>query len=295
MITVVEPARSTRLTTLARVKSSLGISLADTSQDERLEPLIDDASAAIAGYCGRVFARESVTEALVGYGRTSMQLDRTPLVLVSAVRHEGTAVTDWEYYDKEAGFLFRECRFDDSRATDVWINRSPAPMPGKHAWQVDYLGGWLLASDNITPSGTLSADAADNSLNLGGDDTFPILASGENISVTGFATSGNNGRMRVVSRTPTKLVVTATLASEVCSGVARIVCANAPNDLERYCLMTVKAWYLNEQRNEAVTSERIGDWQAAYASEPFTAKDNFGLPPVVVAGLTRYIRIEQGY
>lgn len=93
MFEVITPATETRLTTVAAVKADLGITTTD--QDTRLGALIDQYSAAIATWCDRVFARETVRETL-SLSRTSdrsqLALDRWPIVQVDAVTLDEAAL-----------------------------------------------------------------------------------------------------------------------------------------------------------------------------------------------------------
>lgn len=60
ILSVIAPAISTQLTTVAAAKAELG--LTDSSEDATLSALVDRASAVIAAHCGRVFGRETVSE-----------------------------------------------------------------------------------------------------------------------------------------------------------------------------------------------------------------------------------------
>lgn len=40
---------------------------------------------------------------------------------------------------------------------------------------------------------------------------------------------------------------------------------NLPHDIEKACIEIVKAWYESRDRNPAISSERIGDYQVSYA------------------------------
>jgi hypothetical protein len=97
MLTILTPAASVALTDLARVKADLAIS--GTADDTYLTAIIDDVSIAIASWCGRVFAREEVTETF----RPAKRVDALPLsrwhnVDISAVTIDGEShdITDIE-------------------------------------------------------------------------------------------------------------------------------------------------------------------------------------------------------
>lgn len=302
MIVVIEKARTTNFTTLAHVKSELGLTDVNVDRDDVLSRMIEDASAAIVTYCDRAFARERVTEQLQGYDRTIMMLDRTPVMQVDEVRYKGVVVppasgfdsdSGWRMQDPSAGFLFRQDLFTSTQPRQTWIETDIVPQQGRQDWHTDYTGGYLMPGDNLVASGVMSAAAADNSFNLPEDDDlyFPIIVAGETIRTSGFTESANNGKHVVVSRTPTKLIVSSVLVDEPASGVHRLTCQTLPADLERRCLDTVKSWFLWIKRDTSITSERLGDWSASYASAPFLAADNYGLPPIVTAGLQRWVRV----
>ena len=68
--TVLVPATSYDLTTLATIKDDLAIPAADTSSDATLARFITEQSALVAQYCNRVFPVETV--------RDTFFLDRDP-------------------------------------------------------------------------------------------------------------------------------------------------------------------------------------------------------------------------
>lgn len=297
-LTIVEPPRTTALTTLARMRVELGLAVTDTSKDDRLTPLIEEASADVIGYIQQPLIRQLVTEDMVGYGRTVQVLGVTPVPKygVSEVRLRGDAIDTSEYYvsDPEAGFVFRGQRWDDSRPMKLNIEIEPALMPGDQAWAFDYAGGYILPGDDISPSGTVAVDHDEQSFSLTGD-TFPILVSGEFFRTTGFGLTANNGRHRVLSRTPTKLIVSTALLSEAPSGTVNFFFRNLPKDLEGFVVKEVKFRYQRQLRDLSITGEKLGDWAVEYvgkkAVDP-TELANGGLFPEVARGLDRYVRVE---
>lgn len=85
------------LATLATVKTALGIT--DNTEDATLPPLISSASAAIAGYCNRVFIEEDVEETLRLCGRQhELMLARYPVSDIGSVT-EGDAAIDPSGYE----------------------------------------------------------------------------------------------------------------------------------------------------------------------------------------------------
>ena len=115
MLTVNAAAANRKLTTLAAVKTELGI--ADSAQDEALSAMIDQMSAAVESFCNRVFAIDAVTESVrlpqgsfdrPEAGVSFLRLSRWPLIGVTSVTEDGTALalTDFEA-DFSAGTLLR--------------------------------------------------------------------------------------------------------------------------------------------------------------------------------------------
>lgn len=91
MLTVVTPAESQNLASLAEVKAALGI--AGAAEDTSLPALIARASAAIATYCNRVFIKEDVEETFRTHRRDLVLLtERFPVAEVASVIENGTAV-----------------------------------------------------------------------------------------------------------------------------------------------------------------------------------------------------------
>src|SRR5262245_57156213 len=137
-LVIEEAAESKQLTVLDTVKLELGIT--SDEHDERLQALIASASDVVAGYCDRVFARETVTETFWPEHWRCLErwdalvLARTPIEEIISVTHDEVllAATDYEF-DQQNGTLWR---------------LAPAPWP--FHWSlfnkvaVTYTGGYLL-------------------------------------------------------------------------------------------------------------------------------------------------------
>ena len=93
------------LTTLQTIKDELGIT--DTSLDGFLERKINSMSEAIEKYCGRYFAKRTVTVKLPAPSGLDLILPDYPITTVSEVKLDGTAITDYEVYG-DTGQLWRE-------------------------------------------------------------------------------------------------------------------------------------------------------------------------------------------
>ena len=106
-IRVITPADSYDLTTVAAVKSELGVP--DNSGDDFLATAITQVSSAIIGYCNRVFAQEAVQETFwMNNAKAEMLcLSRYPISSVSSITVDGTALDlSLLDYDSLTGFAF---------------------------------------------------------------------------------------------------------------------------------------------------------------------------------------------
>lgn len=135
MLTVITPAANKRLTTPAAVRDAFGYTTG-THPDSKLEPLIDQASAAIHRHVKRTFALERVREDLQ-LGRTEVViLARSPIVtLHSATEYDGVTLTSSDYLlDSATGLL---TRYREPRG--IWWSCGPA--------QIEYTAGYLLPGE----------------------------------------------------------------------------------------------------------------------------------------------------
>lgn len=107
ILTVVDPAASRRLAALPTIKRELEIT--GGADDLFLQDLIAQASAAIEGWCNRVFAREGLAETFrLGRARPVLHLARWPVVAITSVVEDGTTLGSAEYEsDPASGELWR--------------------------------------------------------------------------------------------------------------------------------------------------------------------------------------------
>lgn len=137
------------LTTLATAKDELGIS--DTSQDDRIERCILQASAACQGFTDRDFRKESTVERLQASGTRRLVLGRTPLASITSVvvDDETLDATEYEIEDAAAGLLYRENGWPRIDAVVVGsIARDPIAGTAKRDVVVTYTGGYVLPNDS---------------------------------------------------------------------------------------------------------------------------------------------------
>src|SRR5262245_46452022 len=220
-LTVTTIAPKTRLTTVARVQSELGIS-ADTVL---IGDLVDRATDAICAYCHRTFAREAYSESLPGYGDVHLQLARTPIagtpssVTWNASDESAGAniLTDWSVADRERGWLYRRKgwawtaqRYGGLVAHGGFLDQGwPLAQQEEPQFSVDYVAGYIMPEQNILAQTTLSSASADNSFNDSASGFPALLKAGDVIVTSGFSNAANNGRFLVTGTPTTAKVVVA--------------------------------------------------------------------------------------
>lgn len=134
MLTVITPATRRRLTTLARVKVELGIT--GGGDDAYLTTMIDEASAAIASWCRRTFARETIRQVFHVEGQAEcLPLARWPRIEIDAISIGDMSYTPDEFEADEAGLLYR---LDASGNHRDW---------SRGRVTIEYSGGYLLPGD----------------------------------------------------------------------------------------------------------------------------------------------------
>lgn len=153
MLTVNTPAESRDLTTLESVTSVIS-SPSPLGHEALIGTLISRASAIVERFCGRVFAREDVTETLEGSGRVELILERTPVISITSIELDGGAVSDVVISNRDAGVLFMQTGFSREHLTlPVLIQSWPS---GRAAldWEVHYVGGYWPPSFSGAPGAT---------------------------------------------------------------------------------------------------------------------------------------------
>lgn len=145
MLTVVTPATSTSLTTLARASAMLGYELGQ-DVDIIAERCIREASAMVVDYCRRPFARETVLEVFYGAAKCcdGLLLGRSPVTNFASVTSEEVLLTTTDYaYDPELGKLYRS---DAAGHLFQW---------GWGSVSVVYTAGYTLPDDDVASTWTL--------------------------------------------------------------------------------------------------------------------------------------------
>lgn len=130
----------TSLTTVARVLDFTGLTVSDA--------YLSSASRLIEGYLGRPLAQASASETFSGSDRVRIYLGLSPVKEVEEIRLNGVAIpaSDFSLEDAAAGTLYRRVGFPSERPSAVWVGRTPIDEWGKEIWAVDYVGGYVLPS-----------------------------------------------------------------------------------------------------------------------------------------------------
>jgi hypothetical protein len=154
------------LTTLADVKTLAGIASSDTTQDARLEAIINSVSSQVSTYCARNFKRQTYTsETYSPSNRQLLILRNMPIVSVSSLTIDGTAQvngTDYivapEY--SQAGMLYREWGWSGQTINREYLVSDPVAM--RRSIVATYIAGWYLPAD----AGYVAGDSASLPLDL---------------------------------------------------------------------------------------------------------------------------------
>lgn len=145
-ITINTPAESLQLTTLARVKQDLGITVTDF--DTILGEMIDQASDIIVSYCNRQFALENITETLPTTNDFNIILTRTPITTITSITFDGNIIPANEFTinEPEAGIVFNEFGWEESALIRAGVTRIPIRETREYLLTVIYNGGFVLPS-----------------------------------------------------------------------------------------------------------------------------------------------------
>lgn len=93
------------LTTLARLKQFNGIAESDTSQDFKLEFLINSASQEIENILGRKLKKSQYTEKVKGNNRLTIQVKNYPVLDIDSIKINGSTVDESDYSLNESSII----------------------------------------------------------------------------------------------------------------------------------------------------------------------------------------------
>lgn len=107
------------LTTTARVKDHIGIPSADTSRDAKIAAIVGGVSRYVEGQTSRRFGLSERSLVLSGDGTDELILPDYPVISISALSVDGTALTEEQIEDLdkdlEAGILYRTAGWREER------------------------------------------------------------------------------------------------------------------------------------------------------------------------------------
>lgn len=109
MLEIITPASDTRLISIEAARVAIGLADDDTSQDAALEPLIDQASAAIVSFIGQPLARQTYRETVWSRSASdSLMLSRFPVASIASVGVDGADIdADGYRVDLATGIVHR--------------------------------------------------------------------------------------------------------------------------------------------------------------------------------------------
>jgi hypothetical protein len=148
--------KSNALTTLAACKSAWGIDV--TTYDDLIIRAINSASDRIERYCSRHFGyTQVVDEAHAGKGGKYLTLDRTPLISITEITHDGITIdsSNYEINDAAAGLIasvYGGWMWDCDNIAN--IGRDPFPGSERKLYAVSYTGGYVLPKDAVAATVT---------------------------------------------------------------------------------------------------------------------------------------------
>lgn len=124
------------------------------------------------------------------------------------------------YFDEEGGAGTQEWIIPNLTLSDT-----PSPVSGPGFIPLSITGDLSIGQDLYGPVATISASTTDDSFNDSAA-AFKMMYPGSRIYVSGMVDAANNGEFTVVSRTASKIIVTANLVTEVAPAAARMVSRN---------------------------------------------------------------------
>jgi hypothetical protein len=264
-LTVLEAAGATDLTTLAKVKTDLGLTV--STHDALLGDLIKQVSDAMRYEARFTFEKQKYEELLPGHGSTTLMLKARPILSVASVTYKGEALTDFSIEDSWLGFLYRELGWTwTAQGFSRLGTLTPIPDSEKPDFKVTYYAGYSLPGDDKSGISTIQAIASDSSYNDSASG-FPLLAPGDKITWAGFAQGGNNGKKTVVTATSSKITVSEAVTDEAAGGSVSWTVRTLPHDLEREVLENIKGWFhIRKGKGLGVSSRKMGDLSITYGN-----------------------------
>lgn len=135
------------LSTLERLKQFNGIAETDTSQDFKLEFLINSASQEIENILGRKLEKSRYIEKVKGNNRLTIQVKNYPLLEVDSIKVNGATVNASDYSYKESGIIGGHRPWGSS---GLYYGISQFMVQQSYNIEVIYTAGYVLPKDETT-------------------------------------------------------------------------------------------------------------------------------------------------
>jgi len=250
-VSIATPPASTALTTVARLKSEMGIT--STDYDTFLAVLVTQATEQVYAWAGRPLYRAKWTETRNGSGRTQITLARYPIASLDSITYGEDTITDAIVESSASGILFLGDAF--TRAID------------DTRWTFTYHAGYLLPGDDF--DGTASVNGTTEAYESSALFTAAaLLKAGDTIKASGFTNAANNG-LKIVSTTAattSAITVTQNLTTEASAASRMLRLSNLPGWIERACIDLCKLAFKARDRDPAVSDVRIGDASVSWSA-----------------------------
>lgn len=135
------------LMTLADLKSLSGIDSADTSNDGKLQFLINAASQEIENVLGRKLKKAQYTERMKGNNRMTIQVKNYPLLEIESIKINGSAVNESDYSFNASGIIEG---FRPWWSTGLTTGISNLTVQRSNNIEIAYTAGYVLPKDATT-------------------------------------------------------------------------------------------------------------------------------------------------
>lgn len=138
------PLAQNALTTLERLKKYLGIELSDTSQDFKLEFLINAASEEIETVVGRKLGKKNHIEYYTGTNRLTLMLKNYPVISINSIKENDELITEVYRVDSETAVVSKKTLWVKA---GIYKGVTPNLYQGEENFEIDYVAGYVLPKD----------------------------------------------------------------------------------------------------------------------------------------------------
>lgn len=253
-LTVLTPAQQSNLTTLAQVKTALGIT--DPVDDWTYAALIPQATSQVQGLLGYPGIRREVRDRFRGMGFSTHSLEESPLVELGTIQLDGSTIDQTDNLVSIESAPMSIIRRSDTFST------TQRPL-----WTVEYWAGWLVPGDDFSSAAITFANSG-QTLTLSSG-TWPLLVANDRITLSGATNSENSGTFTVSART-SDTVLTLDSASgivdEAEGQTITVNVSNLPDAIDRAVTLLVRDAFQLRGSTSPVEEERVGSLQVKYAS-----------------------------